>query len=78
MQRYDNLFYHEYWDSYADLQFCASQISKPYPIAIPNIKNATGEYYFNIGSYLDINCTHDLLCSIPGNMVVIVRVSKQV
>eukprot|EP01084_Bolivina_argentea_P002395 4418_1 len=39
-------------------------ISPPYPLAIADIMNATGEYYINVPSKVTINCTNNLLCSI--------------
>eukprot|EP01084_Bolivina_argentea_P211622 359951_1 len=39
-------------------------ISEPYPLVTPNIYNATGEYYFDIGSHITVQCTHPSLCSV--------------
>eukprot|EP01084_Bolivina_argentea_P148993 260361_1 len=45
--------------SCSDLQF-----PEPYPLTTPSILNETGEYYNNIGSFVNITCSHNLLCSI--------------
>eukprot|EP01084_Bolivina_argentea_P204164 348609_1 len=49
---------------YPDTSGCINGIYPPYPFAKPTIVNSTGEYYFNTGSFVNISCTHDLLCFI--------------
>eukprot|EP01084_Bolivina_argentea_P082199 148841_1 len=44
--------------------FLACMLDINSSLTVPNVINATGEYYFGIGSYLDIECSHNLLCSI--------------